>query len=119
MRLGAVEFRGLDQRRDGRTVGAALVTAGEQGILAVRCNRTVILCISDRMSLSIVDGARFMGGVRVASRAVRVGRVRARRAGTGCRDEPAGWKREALQMSAQLLLEAVGVAKREVGDEHG
>ncbi len=59
VRIDAVELRGLDQRGDGCPVGAALVAAGEQRVLAVQCNLAFILPISGKLSSSNIVGTRF------------------------------------------------------------
>lgn len=39
MRVHGIELTGLDEGRDDRPVGAALITAGEQGIFSTQRNR--------------------------------------------------------------------------------
>jgi hypothetical protein len=56
LRIDLVELTGLDQRGDNAPVLAAAVGPGEERILAIERNRSVILPISGRRSRSIIAG---------------------------------------------------------------
>lgn len=65
MRIYRVEFAGLDQGSDDRPVGATLVAAREERILAIESNLAVILPISGMRLSSMIPGIRCTAGARV------------------------------------------------------
>jgi hypothetical protein len=67
--IDRVELAGLDQRGDHAPVHAALIGAGEQGVLAIERNRPAILPMSGRRLRSIIAGTLSMGVVSGASAA--------------------------------------------------